>query len=64
VISNLYAVRTGSSKRTLERHSVLLDALDGPVRNDSLAVLEDGRDVDFLPADRGLWGSARPIGGG
>lgn len=35
----------------LERDLVALDALNGRVRDRSLAVLEDGRDVDGLPRD-------------
>ena len=41
--------RTGSCERAFEGNGVLLDALDSSIRNDSLAVLQDGRDVDLLP---------------
>lgn len=41
-------------KGTLEGNLVLLDALDGSIRDRRLAVLEDGIDVDGLPGDGGL----------
>lgn len=39
------------SKRTLEGNLVSLDALDGIVGDSSLAILEDGVDVDGLPGN-------------
>lgn len=41
-------------QRTLERNVVLLDGADGLVGNGSLAVLQDGTDIDGLPLDGGL----------
>jgi hypothetical protein len=41
--------RTGSSERTLQRHSVLLDTGNSLIGDDCAAVLEDRGNVDFLP---------------
>ena len=40
--------------RTLQRDGVLLDGLDGRVRNNGLAILQDRRDADFLPLNGNL----------
>jgi hypothetical protein len=42
------------SKRTLEGNLVLVDVLNGGVGDRSLAILQDRRNVDGLPADGGL----------
>lgn len=42
------------SKRALEGDLVLVDVLNGGVGDRSLAVLQDRRNVDGLPADGGL----------
>lgn len=42
------------SEGTLESDRVLLDAVHSLVGDDSLAVLEDGCDVDLLPLNGGL----------
>jgi hypothetical protein len=44
----------GRGKRTLQSDSVLLDRVDGFLRDSSLSVNEDWRDVDLLPVDRCL----------
>lgn len=44
----------GRSKRTLQCDSVLLDRVDGLLRDSSLSVNEDWRDVYLLPVDRCL----------
>lgn len=41
-------------ERALQRDVVALDALNGIVRNGSLAVLEDGGDIDGFPVNRSL----------
>lgn len=46
--------RTGGGKGALEGDGVLLHAVDGIVGDDSLAVLEDGGNVNLLPNDRDL----------
>lgn len=51
------ALADGGGERALERDEVAGDAVDGLVWDDSLAVLEAGRDVDGLPLD-GHIGSA------
>lgn len=46
-------------QRSLEGNLVILDALDGSIRNSSLAILEDGSDVARFPSDRGLFDISR-----
>lgn len=41
-------------ERTLERNVVLLNAADGIVGDGSLAVLQDGTDINGLPLNGGL----------
>ena len=41
-------------KGSLQGDLVLLDALDGGIRDSGLAILQDGVDVDGLPLDGGL----------
>jgi hypothetical protein len=42
------------SEGTLEGDLVLLNVLNGSIRDSSLAVLDDGGDVDRLPSNGGL----------
>lgn len=42
------------SERTLEGNLVLLDVLNGSIRDSSLAVLDDRSNIDGLPSNRGL----------
>jgi hypothetical protein len=45
---------TRGSEGTLQGDSVTLDALDGVVWDDSLSVLQDGRNINLLPYNRNL----------
>lgn len=42
-------------QRSLKGNLVLLDVLDGSIRDSSLAVLENGVDVARFPRDGGLF---------
>ena len=42
------------SEGTLESNLVLLNVLNGSIGDSSLAVLDDGGDVDRLPSNGGL----------
>jgi hypothetical protein len=53
---------TGSSKGTLEGDGVLLDRVDSVVGDHSLAVLEDGGNVDLLPDNGDLPSAAKRRG--
>jgi len=50
------ALANGSSERTLEGNLVLLDVLNGSIRDSGLAVLDNGGDIDRLPSNGGLGG--------
>jgi len=58
MLQNPWLARNGKGTRgiapTLQRDGVLLDGSNGIVGNDSLAVLEDGGDVDLLPLNGNL----------
>jgi hypothetical protein len=41
-------------ERTLEGNLVLLDVLNGSIRNSGLAVLDDRSNIDRLPSNGGL----------
>ena len=46
--------RQGICIRTLQSDSVLLDGADGSVRDDGLATLKDGGNIDLFPVNRDL----------
>jgi hypothetical protein len=50
------ALANGSSERTLEGNLVLLDVLNGSIRDSGLAVLDNRSDINRLPSNGGLGG--------
>lgn len=50
----VYALMLTYSERTLEGNLVLLDVVNGSIRDSGLAVFDDGSDIDRLPSNGGL----------
>ena len=55
-LADSFALMSTYSERTLEGNLVLLDVLNGSIRNSGLAVLDNGGDIDRLPSNGGLNG--------
>lgn len=55
-LADSFALMSTYSERTLEGNLVLLDVLNGSIRDSGLAVLDNGGDINRLPSNGGLNG--------